>query len=134
MVFLRVLSLFTWNITTKRSKVGTCESENTPKKSNSNICEECNEIPTHHLCTICKKTLACPICLDKRGYDDLNYWPCLSCVLNTKSGSNAKEVTTNEHMSKRPKLDVYANASICTKANSTDSASSLSMQLSTVEV
>ena len=83
---------------------------------------------------ICKKILACPIFLDKRGYDDLNYLPCVSCAYNTESGSNAKEVATNEPMSKRPKLNVYANTSICAKANSTDSVSSLSMQESTAEV
>ena len=50
--------------------------------SNSTICAECNVNPTHHLCITCKNTLVCPICLDKRVYDDLNYCRCKSCDPN----------------------------------------------------
>ena len=46
------------------------------------LCAEYNGIPTHHLCEVNKNSLVYPICLDKRGYDDLNYLLCESCDPN----------------------------------------------------
>ena len=94
--------------------------------SNSNICAECSTIHTYHLCAICNNALLYPICLCKRGYDDLNYCPCVSYDPNTKSASNIKEATTNEPNSKYLKLANCENASTCAKTNSTNSMSSLS--------
>ena len=102
--------------------------------NNSGICEECNVILTHHLYAIYTKTLVCSICLDKRSYNDLNYHSCVSCVWKNKTYSNAKELNTDEHMFKYRKLGIYANTSICTKANLNDTVSSLSMKLSLIEV
>jgi len=42
-------------------------------------CSECNILPTHHKCIICKVALVCPECCDKRGIDDLNMITCKDC-------------------------------------------------------
>ena len=51
------------------------------KISNLIICSECNVFPTTHKCTVCKQALVCPMCLSSRGFDDLNYRPCIACVI-----------------------------------------------------
>ena len=42
-------------------------------------CTECNFLPTHHKCIVCKLTLVCPECCYKRGIDDLNMITCKDC-------------------------------------------------------
>ena len=85
--------------------------------NNPSLCEECNVIVKHYLCIICKKTLVCPIYLYKRGYNELNYHPCVSCVQKNKTASNIKELDTDKPVLKCLKLVIYTNTSICSKAN-----------------
>ena len=46
---------------------------------NNPICSECNSMPTHHKCKVCKVVPVCPECCDQRGIDDLNMITCVSC-------------------------------------------------------
>ena len=99
----------------------------------STLCTECNATTTHHLCATCKNALVCTICLNKRGYDYLNYRPYKSCDPNNNYISITQEVTINEPASKCPKLSNSENSCISTKANSNDSVSTLSIKSSLLE-
>ena len=48
-------------------------------------CTECNILPTHHKCTVCKITLICPECCDKRGISDLNKITYKACQIREAS-------------------------------------------------
>ena len=50
----------------------------------------------YHLHIVCKNILVYPIYLDKRGYNDLNYYPYESYNSNTNTISITKEATSNE--------------------------------------
>ena len=45
----------------------------------NNEYSECEMMPTHHKCTMCKLVLICPGCCDKRGTIDLNAMECQPC-------------------------------------------------------
>ena len=77
--------------------------------NNSIIYKEYSVILSHSLYAIYKNTLVYSICLDKRGYDALNYDPCVSYIRKNKIDSNRKELDTNEPASKYLKLDTYAD-------------------------
>ena len=78
--------------------------------SNQTICSECKIIPTTHLCAVCKQVLVCPICLSSRGYDDLNYRPCVECILRENpSDDDRNEVKAAEPVVKRIRIETNDN-------------------------
>ena len=68
------------------------------------ICLECNVLPTHYKCVVCKINYVCPECSFKRGHDDLNEITCQICSTSVESNATLSLSNSCNDQTKDAKL------------------------------